>query len=54
MFNCDQIDGLPDQFTPKEEDLDAGGRPIERLEAFFDRMGVPVQVSAVMSPPTGR
>ena len=44
VFNSDQIDGLPDQFTPKEEDLDAGGRPIERLEAFFDRMGVPVRV----------
>ena len=44
VFNGDQIDGLPDQFTPKEEDLDAGGRPIERLEAFFDRMGVPVRI----------
>ena len=44
VFNSDQIDNLPDQFTPKEEDIDAGGRPIERLEAFFDRMGVPVRV----------
>jgi len=44
VFNSDQIDGLPDRFAPAECDLDAGGRPIERLEAFFDRMTVPVRV----------
>lgn len=44
VFNGSQIDGLPDRFTPVEPDLDAGGRPIERLEAFFDRMAVPVHI----------
>ena len=44
VFNSDQIEGLPNRFRPSEADLDAGGRPIERLETFFDRMKVPVRI----------
>ena len=44
VFNGSQIDGLPDRFTLTDSDLDAGGRPIERLEAFFDRLAVPVRI----------
>jgi antirestriction protein ArdC len=43
-FNVDQIENLPDRFTPTDPDLDAGGRPIERLQNFFDRMDVPVHI----------
>lgn len=43
-FNADQIENLPDRFTPAEPDLDAGGQPIERLQTFFDRMDVPVNI----------
>jgi len=44
VFNADQIRDLPDRFHPDETALDAGGRSIERLEAFFDRMAVPVRI----------
>lgn len=44
VFNVAQIADLPDEFHVAEQALDAGGRPIERLDAFFARMRLPVNI----------
>ena len=44
VFNASQIQDLPDRFYPDEAALDAGGRSIERLEAFFTRLPVSVRI----------
>jgi len=38
VFNCNQIDGLPERFHPVEEEIDTGVRADARIEGFFDRM----------------
>lgn len=44
VFNCDQIDGLPERFQPvPEAELDAGARPIGEIEAFFARIPVKIE-----------
>jgi len=38
VFNCDQIDSLPERFHPVAGDIDTGVRADEQLSAFFKRM----------------
>lgn len=53
VFNAQQIEGLPERYDPDETALDAGGRPLDDLEAFFARLPIPIEVggdSAHYSP----
>ena len=43
VFNCDQIDGLPERFYPVEDEIDTGVRTDARIEGFFDRMPFGIQ-----------
>ncbi|OHV80303.1 ArdC family protein [Ensifer sp. LCM 4579] len=43
VFNCDQIDGLPDQFWPKIEPVEPKER-IAHADAFFANTGAEVRV----------
>jgi len=46
VFNGDQIDGLPEEFTRQPEvPRDLGTKPDPVLEAFFAALGVPVDTS---------
>lgn len=38
VFNCDQIDGLPERFHPVAEEVDTGARADASLDAFFGAM----------------
>ena len=46
VFNASQVDGLPARFLETSEplDTDAGARPIEAHEAFFERLPIRVTV----------
>ncbi|MBP1806970.1 ArdC family protein [Rubellimicrobium aerolatum] len=47
VFNADQIDGLPAEFTREaDKPVDLGTRPDESLEAYFARLGATVETSA--------
>ncbi len=59
VFNADQIDGLPEEFTrPPEPPKYLGTKPDPTLEDFFAAFGVPVDTSqdprAYYSPKTDR
>jgi len=43
VFNVCQIDGLPEEFFPVEDDLDMGARTIENLDALLRSVGVPIR-----------
>lgn len=46
VFNADQIDGLPEAFTPTDA-VDTGARPIEAYEDFFERTGMDITIGGI-------
>lgn len=44
VFNADQCDGLPERFHPAAGSLDAGGRSLPEMDAWFARLGGTVQI----------